>query len=182
MNTFTPEQFFATNKSNVQTMAAFGTKAFASYEKLVELNLAASKAMMTESFDNLQTVMGAKDPSELLSLQTGSLQSMAEKSTAYANHVAAILAESGADITKKFEDGFAESQKGLSALVENISKNAPAGSEAAMALLKSTVSASQNAIESAQNSAKSAMATVESNYAAMTEQAVKATKVATKKA
>ncbi len=108
---------------------------------------------------------------------------MAEKSTAYANHVAAIVAESGADITKKFEDSFAESQKGLSALVENIAKNAPAGSEAAMAMLKSTVSASQNAIESAQNSAKNAMATAESNYAAMfldREQAkVKATKVRT---
>lgn len=182
MNTFTPEQFTATSKSNVQAMAAFGTNVFASYEKLVELNLAASKAMMTESFDNMQTVLGAKDPSEFLSLQAGSLQSMAEKSTAYANHVAAIVAESGSEITKKFEESFAESQKSLSALVENIAKNAPAGSEAAMAMIKSTVSASQNAIESAQNSAKNAMATAESNYAAMTEQAVKATKAVAKKA
>ncbi len=182
MNTFTPEQLIATNKSNVQAMAAFGTNVFAGFEKLVELNLAASKAMMTESFDNMQTVMGAKDASEFMSLQTGSLQSMAEKSTAYANHVAAIVAESTAEITKKFEGSFAESQKGLSALVENMAKNAPAGSEAAVALFKSTVSASQNAIESAQSSAKTAMATVESNYAAMTEQAVKATKAATKKA
>ncbi len=182
MNTFTPEQLIATNKSNVQAMATFGTNVFAGYEKLVGLNLAATKAMMTESFDNLQTVMGAKDPSEFLSLQTGSMQSMAEKSTAYANHVAAIVAESGADFTKKFEESFAEAQKSLTALVENIAKNAPAGSEAAMAMIKSTVSASQNAIESAQNSAKNTMATVESNYAAMTEQAVKATKAATKKA
>lgn len=182
MNTFTPEQLIATNKSNVQAMAAFGSNVFAGFEKLVELNLAASKAMLTETFDNLQTVMGAKDPSEFLSLQTGSLQSLAEKSTAYANHVVAILAESNSEVTKKFEESFTESQKSLSALVENIAKNAPAGSEAAVALLKSTVSASQNAIESAQNSAKGAMAAAESNYAAMTDQAVKATKAAARKA
>ncbi len=182
MNTFTPEQLIATNKSNVQAMAAFGNNVFAGYEKLVELNLAASKAMMTESFDNLQTVAGRQRPVRV---------------PVAANRFAAIdgrevdrvrqprgrhPAESGAEVTKKFEDSFAESQKNLSALVENIAKNAPAGSEAAVALFKSTVSASQNAIESAQNSAKSAMATVESNYAAMTEQAVKATKVAAKKA
>ena len=94
----------------------------------------------------------------------------------------AILAESGAELTKAFEGNFADSQKGLTALVENISKNAPAGSEAAVAFFKNTVSVSQNAIESAQSSAKNAMAVAESNYAAMTEQAVKATKAVAKKA
>jgi len=182
MNTYTPEQLIATNKANVQALAGMSANVFAGLEKMVELNLAASKAMMAESFDNMQTVMGAKDPAEFLALQTGSLQSMAEKSTAYGNHLAAIVAESGAELTKSFEGKFAESQKGFSALVENISKNAPAGSESAMAFIKSTVSASQNAIESAQNSAKNAMATAESNYAAMTDQVVKATKAVAKKA
>ena len=182
MNTYSPEQLTATNKASVQALTSMSTDMFAGFEKMVELNLAASKAMMIESFGNMQTVMAAKDPSEFLALQTGSLQSMAEKSTAYGNHLAAIVAESGAELGKAFEGKFAETQKGIADLVENIAKNAPAGSEATIALLKSTVSASQNAIDSAQKSAKTAMAAAESNYAAMTEQAVKATKAVAKKA
>ncbi len=182
MNTYTPEQLIATNQANVQALAGLSNNVFAGIEKLVELNLAASKAMMTESFDNMQSIMGAKDPSEFLALQTGSLQSLAEKSTAYGKHVVAIVTESGAELAQMVEGNVAQVQKDISALVENMAKNAPAGSEAAVALFKNTLSASQNAIESAQKTAKNAMTVAESNYSAMTEQAVKATKSATKKA
>lgn len=182
MNTYTPEHLIATNKANVQALAGLGNNVFAGIEKLAELNFAASKAMMTESFDNMQNIMGAKDPSEFLALQTGSIQSLVEKSTAYGKHVVAIVTESGAELTEMIEGNVAQAQKGFSALVENMAKNAPAGSEAAVALFKNTLSASQNAIESAQKTAKSAMTVAESNYSAMAEQAAKATKSATKKA
>lgn len=182
MNTYTPEQLIATNKANARALAGLGSNVFAGIEKLVGLNLAASKAMMAESFDNMQSIMGAKDPSEFLALQTGSIQSLAEKSTAYGKHMVSIVTESGAELTQMVEGNVAQAQKGFSALVENMAKNAPAGSESAIALFKNTLTASQNAIESAQKTAKSAMAVAESNYSAMTEQAVKATKSAARKA
>ena len=43
----TADQITATNKANLDTLKGLSTKSFAGVEKLVELNLAAAKAMMT---------------------------------------------------------------------------------------------------------------------------------------
>lgn len=182
MKTFDTEQLTATHKANLQALATVGNNAFAGFEKLVELNLAASKSMMDEGFATMQSVAGAKDPSEFLALQTSALQATAEKTTAYGKSLYALVAESGAELTQMVEGNMAQAQKSVSALVENVARNAPAGSEPALALFKSTVAASQNAIETARKSAKSSLAMAESNYAAMTNQVVKATRSAAKKA
>ena len=99
----TAEQFAATNKANLQALQGFTAQAFSGLEKLVELNLAASKAVMEESFGHAQAVLSAKDAKELLALQTGLVKPMADKSTAYAQHVQAILTGSTADFTKAVE-------------------------------------------------------------------------------
>jgi hypothetical protein len=66
-------------------------------------------------------------------------------------------------------------------VVENVAKNAPAGTESAVAVLKSALASSQNAIESAQVSAKKAMQVAESNLTAVTEQALNAAAAVAKK-
>ena len=67
-----------------------------------------------------------------------------------------------------------EAQTIFADVVENLAKNAPAGTEAAMAAFKSAMNTSQNVIESAQSSAKKAVETVESNFAEVANQAVNA--------
>ena len=181
-NTFTPEQFAATSKANVKALEALTGNAFAGVEKLMELNLAASKAMLSESFGNIKSILGAKDPQEAMALQAAMFQPLAEKSVAYARHVTAIASESGAEFTKVFEAKFAEAQDGFGSLVDSLAKNAPAGSETAMAFLKTTMAASQNAIDSAKTSAKKAADAVQANLTAVSDQAIKATASAYKKA
>ena len=53
---FANDQLIATQKTNVEAFAGLSTKAFASFEKLVELNMAASKAVLSESISNLQSL------------------------------------------------------------------------------------------------------------------------------
>lgn len=171
--TYTPEQFSATSQAGVEALQAITGNAFASMEKLVELNLAASKAMMSETFNNMKAVLAAKDPQEAMALQTAMFQPMAEKSVAYSRHVAAIASESSAEFTKALEAKAAEAQAGFAALTENMAKNAPAGSEAAVAFFKTTMAASQNAIESAKTSAKTAADAMQANMTAVSERAIK---------
>lgn len=171
--TFSPEQFAATSKAGVEALQAMTGSAFASIEKLFELNLAASKAMVSESFGNMQAVMAAKDPQEAMALQNAMFQPMAEKSVAYSRHVIAIATESGAEFTKAFEAKAAQAQADFAAMTENMAKNAPAGSEAAVAFFKTTMDASQNAIESAKASAKSAADAMQANMTAVSERAIK---------
>jgi phasin family protein len=178
---FTVEQFTATTKTNAQALEALTTNAYAGFEKLVELNLATSKAMLDDAFGQFQAVLGAKDAQQVLALQTGLLQPAAEKSVAYGRHVYAIATESSADFTKSFESKLAEAQAAFTGVVENLAKNAPAGTESAVAAFKSALSASQNAIESAKGSAKKAAEMAEANFSALTNQAVKVAGSAAKK-
>lgn len=178
----TADQISATNKANLDTLTGLSTKAFSGFEKLVELNLAAAKAVLTESFNHAQSLLAAKDLQQLLALQTGQVGPVAEKATAYSRHVYGIAVETSAEFTKAFEDQAAEGQKALTQAIDSLAKSAPAGTESAVAVLKSALASSQSAIESAQSTAKKAMALAESNVTAVTEKALSAAASVSKKA
>jgi len=74
-----------------------------------------------------------------------------------------------------------DAQKKFMAVVDNAAKNAPAGSETAVAVMKSAVSAANNAMESVQKAVKQATEMAETNFNTVTAQAVTATKAAAKK-
>ena len=73
----------------------------------------------------------------------------------------------------------AEAQKAFDGVLENLTKNAPAGSETAVAAFKSALTAGQNAIETAQAQAKKAVETAQSTFTAAATQAADAVKKAT---
>jgi phasin family protein len=178
--TLTPEQLVAAQKTNVETFFDLSSKALEGAEKLIELNLQVVKAALAEAAENTQALLSAKDPQELFALQASLMQPSAEKAAAYSRHVYEILAGTGAEVTKVAEAQFAESQKKILALVDNAVKNAPAGSENAVALVKSAVAAANNAFESVQKAAKQATEVAEANFQAMTATAVKAAQSAPK--
>ncbi|TNF58175.1 MAG: phasin family protein [Burkholderiales bacterium] len=167
------EQFIAANKANLEALEGAATKAMAGVEKLVELNLAASKAALGESFVYAQAVMSAKTPQELLTIQTGLFQPMAEKSAAYFQHVQGIATEGNAEFVKQIEANLAEAQKAMGASVEQMVKNAPAGSEAAVAAFQTALSNGQKAVEQTQAAIKKATAQAQANFAAATKKAAK---------
>lgn len=181
MNT-TAEQFIATNKANLQALEGFATQAFSGVEKLIELNMAASKAALGESFGHIQSVLAIKDPKELMALQAGMLKPLADKTAAYAQHVQTIVTDSSAEFTKAAEAKTAEAQKAFAGALESLTKNAPAGSETAVAAFKNALTAGQNALESAQAQAKKAVETAQSNFTAAATQTADAVKKATKTA
>lgn len=178
----TAEQFIASNKENLQALEGAATQAYAGVEKLVELNMAATKAALGESFSHLQAVMGVKTAPDLLALQSAFLKPVAEKSAAYFQHVQAIATDSGAGLTKTVEAKVAEAKQAFDSAMENLEKNAPAGTETAVAAFKSALTAGQKAVDSAQASAKKAVEAAQTNFAAVSKQAVDAAKKVTKTA
>ena len=175
----TVEQVVASHKSNMETLFGLTSKAFESVEKIVELNLAASKAALTEASAHTQTALSVKDAQELLALQSGLLQPLAEKAASYSRHLYDIASGTGAEFTKAVEAQAADAQHKIASLVDSAAKNAPAGSESAVAVMKSAVSAANNALESIQKAVKQATDVAEANFNAMAATATTATKQAT---
>lgn len=161
--TYTAEQFVSVNKANVEALEGLASQAYSGIEKLVELNLAASKSVLGESFGHIQAMLGAKDAQEVLALQTGLLKPLTEKTTAYGQQVYSLAAGTSSEMMKAFEVQAAEAKNSFSKAVDDLVKNAPAGTETAIAAFKSAVAAGQSMIETAQNSAKKAMEVAEFN-------------------
>jgi len=170
----TAEQVIAAQKANIQTLFGLTGKAFEGVEKLVELNLQVAKAALGEANDATAAALSVKDAQELLSLQASFLQPAAEKAAAYTRHVYDIAAATNTEVVKAAEAQVADAQKKFLGLVDSASKNAPAGTENAVALVRSAVAAANNAFESVQKAAKQAADVAEANFQAITATAVKA--------
>jgi phasin family protein len=175
----TAEQVLASQKATVETLFGLTTKAFEGVEKLVELNVTASKAALAEAADTTQAVLAVKDAQELLALQAALFQPLAEKTAAYSRHLYDIASGTGAEFGKAFESQAADAHKKFMAVVDNAAKNAPAGSETAVAVFKSAVAAGSNALESVQKAVKQATEVAEANFNAVATQAVSAAKSTT---
>ncbi|WP_457279775.1 phasin family protein [Polaromonas sp. P5_D5] len=177
----TAEQIMASHKANIETLFGLTHKAFEGVEKLVELNVQATKAALAETANHAQAVMGVKDAQELMALQAGLVQPLAEKTAAYSRHLYDIASAAGAELGKTLEGQTADAQKKFVGLVDNAAKNAPAGSETAVAVMKSAVAAANNAFESMQKAVKQASEMAEANFNTVAASAVSATKTASKK-
>ncbi len=177
----TVEQILASNKANVEILLGLTSKAFEGVEKIVELNLTASKAALAESGEHAKALMSVKDAQELMALQSGVFQPLAEKTAAYSRHLYDIASGSNAELSKTFEGQAADAQKKFMGLVDNAAKNAPAGSEAAVAVLKSAVAAANNALESVQKAVKQATDVAQSNFNAVAATAADVAKPIAKK-
>ena len=178
--TFTVEQAMAAHQANIETLYGLTSKAFEGIEKLVELNMQVAKTTLAESAETTKAAMSVKDVQELLALQATLLQPAAEKAAAYSRHLYDIVSGTNAEVSKVAEATAADSQKAMLTVVDNAVKNAPAGTENAVALVKSALAAANNAYESVNKAAKQAAEVADANFTAMTNTAVKATQTAAK--
>ncbi len=176
----TVEQLMNSHKANVETLFGLTGKAFEGMERLIELNVQVAKAAMVEAAETSQAVLSVKDGQELLALQTSLLQPAAEKAAAYSRHLYEIAATTGAEVTKVVESTGADAQAKFMTVVDNAVKNAPAGTENAVALVKSAVAAANNAFESMQKAVKQAADVADANFQAVSSTAVRATQAASK--
>ncbi|MFT5642484.1 MAG: phasin family protein [Janthinobacterium sp.] len=169
-----PEQFSTATKTNIEAQfAAFSTltgKAFEGVEKLMALNLTAAKSSLEEASASTKQLLSAKDAQEFFALSAAQAQPAAEKATAYTRELAAIASSAQAEMTKTTEAQIAETNKKVLSLVDEVTKNAPAGSEKAVAMLKSAIDNANAGYEQFTKSSKQAVDTIETNMASAVSQ------------
>ena len=182
MTIMTAEQMIAAQKASIETLFGLTNKAFEGVEKLVELNLQVARAAIGEAAENTKAVLSAKDAQEFLALQASLLQPAAEKAAAYSRHLYDIAATTGAEVGKVAEATASDAQTKFMSVVDTAVKNAPAGSENAVALVKSAVAAANNAFEGVQKAVKQATEAAEANFQAISATAAKATTTKAKRA
>lgn len=174
------DQIITAQSTNMNMMFGLTNKAFEGVEKFVELNLQVARAALSEAAETVQAALAVKDAQELIALQTSLVQPAAEKAVAYGRHVYEIATSTSAEISKVAEAGAADVQAKMIAAVDSAVKNAPAGSENVIALVKSSVAAANNAFDGMQKAVKQASDVAESNFQAISASASKVTQSATR--
>jgi phasin family protein len=162
-----PEQFSNATKANFESQFAIFSsltaKAFESIEKLVELNISTAKAALEESSNTTKQLLSAKDPKEFFALTAAQVQPKAEKAIAYSRQVAEIAAGTQAEFSKVAEEQIAETNRKVINLVDEVTKNAPAGTENVVAAFKTGLGNANAGYEQFTKTAKQAAQAVETN-------------------
>jgi len=169
----TVEQMMNAHRANVETVFGFGSTALAGMEQFIELNVQATRAAMNDAAGSMQALMAVKDPQEFVAVQASLLQPVAERAAAYGRSVYEIAAATGSEVSRVTEATVADAQTKFMVVVDNAVKNAPAGTENSVSLVKSAVAAVNNAYESATSAAKQAAVVAESNMKALSATAVR---------
>jgi len=173
------EQFSAAARSQIASQLSFTTsltdKMMESMEKMVGLNLQAAKATLEASVNSAQKILSAKDPQEFFSLTANQAQPQAELALTYGRHLASIASSTQIELTKVAESQIAENSRKLNSLFDKASEMAPAGSESAIAIMKSALDNANSSYEQISKNTKLAVEAIESNINAAATQLSQAT-------
>ena len=131
---------------------------------------------------NVNARLGAKDIQSLISLQKQMATPSIEQGMAYSRNVIAIAADTKGKIAKEVEVKVADTNAKVSGLVEKALQSAPAGSEVAVAAVKTAMKTANEAYEGINKAAKQAADVAEASVAAVTEATMKAANVTAPKA
>jgi phasin family protein len=169
-----PEQFAAANKASVDALLALANTALTSAERVSALNLNIARSLVEDSVANTRALFAAKDAQEVLALQTSLAQPNVEKIVAYSRSLNEIAVQSQEEISKLLEAQYREFQKTVAGLLDQAAKGAPAGSDVAVAAVKSAFAAANSAFDSLNAAAKQVAEISEANVAAATSATVRA--------
>lgn len=168
------EQIAAINKSNIENLMTLANTAFTSAERLAALNLNTARATLENGVANSKALLAVKDPQGFMAFQASVAQPALESTVAYSRSVYEILSQTQEEVSKVVEAQVAEMNTTFSTVLDNAAKNAPAGSDVAVAAVKSAIAAANSAYANINKAAKQVVEFAESNVAAATSATVKA--------
>jgi phasin family protein len=175
-----PAQFTEANKAGIEAMLTIANTVFASAERLAALNLNTARTMLEDGVANTKALLSAKDMQEFASMQANIAQPSVEKAVAYSRSVYEIATQTQSELAKVSEAQMTEMKSVMANMLDQSLKNAPAGSDAAVAAVKSAMAVASAAYDNLTKAAKQVTEIAEANVAAATSATIHAVGSGTK--
>ena len=176
----TPEKVAAANSAALDSLSAVSALGLTSVERLAALNLNTARAGLTDAAANLESLCAIKDPQALVSFLQGLAEPAMASAVAYVRSVHGIAVDCGEELNKIVDAQLAELNKIVVAMLDEGSKSAPAGSDVAVAAVKSAIAAANETYGSVAKATKQVVALADVSVPAGT--AVKSARKTAKKA
>jgi phasin family protein len=176
------EKFSSASKAQLESQLAAlnvqANKAVAAGEQVVSLNTSAAKAYLAESTVAIQQLLSAKDPKEFFALANSHAMQSKEKAVAYGHQLHGAISSIRAEITATVEAQIADTRTKVAALVDEVTKSAPAGSEKAVEILKSVIASANAGSDQLTKATKTAAEAVEVQFKEVAAQVIQGSKQA----
>lgn len=169
----TPESLSAAQKENLDAMMKLSHKAFEGVEKMVDLQLNAARTSLQETAEKFKALMSVKDAQEMVNLNKDMATPNTEQALDYSRKIYDIATQTSSEVQRLVDAQIAEANKKLIDALDEFAKTAPAGSEAVIAMMKSSLTAANSAYETANKAARQVVDMAERNMKAATEAAQK---------
>lgn len=163
----TPDQVLNAVKTSNAMFAQVAATSFDAMEKQIDLNLKAMRASLADVAEASNQMLGVKDFQEFYAAAQHNAQPLAAKGTSYARKAYAINVETATEFARLAEHQVAEANKSVAAMINEMNKTAPSGTEGVVALVKSAFSASNTAYEAVNKATKQVVDMVEANVEAV---------------
>lgn len=173
VNTAT-EQFGNFSKSAIDASMKFATASFTNAERVIALNLEATKVGLGETAKNAKSFAAIKDAQELNSLSTKTAETGVEFLMGYSKNFYEISTAAQAQYTALVEERVNVFQQSLAETLDKVTKSAPAGSDVAVTALKSGMAASTAAMDNFSKAAKQMTAFADTAFKTASDTAAKA--------
>jgi phasin family protein len=170
------EQFAELNKVGVANATRLAALSIENAEKLFKLNVTAAKAAFANGVESAQAVAGAKDVQELMALRAKVAEANVQAAVGYGRTLYALASEAQGSYTALAEDALITYSKNVASIVDHASKNAPAGSDAAINAFKSTFAASTAAFDQFQRATRQVAGLADASVRAAAASTAKAAK------
>lgn len=163
-----PEQFAQATKAlfefQLETFNTLTSKAVQGIEQVVQLNIDTAKSGVEKGLEAGREFSQVTDPKAAMAAASARMQNLTNV-TEYNHQLSQILADIHNDFTHAAEAHLAEAKSNLSALIYDVTKNVPPGTENAVEIVKTAIDNAFRGYEQVTSATRHAVAAFEDQLA-----------------
>ena len=150
----TENPFAELGRAGLDTASRLSQISMDSVERVLSLQLQYAKGTLEQATATARAASGAKDVQELLGVRTRSAENAVEWLMNYSRSVYEVASETQTELSRLAEERMSSFQRAVTESVEQATKASPAGSDVAVAAMKSSLAATTAAFDSFTKAAK----------------------------
>lgn len=174
MSGFDFEDMFAAQRAAVNALVSVGNTALASAERMAALNLHAVREAMVDFAEGTQRMLTTQSARDAAGLHSQLAKPQVEKGVRYSRSLYEMSTAAQEDATQIIEDQYNGFMSSMTELANQIAKVTPAGSEVAVAAIRSTMRSANEAFERFNNAVMRFTEVTEDSVSTMGNATVKA--------
>lgn len=175
------QQFADFATEQIETAMRFARISLDSTERLVKLQVETAKNSLEESARAAKSAVGVKDVQGALALRQELSEAAMDSAVSYSRSVYGIASQAQNELSQLIEERSTAFNKNVVSGLDRFVKSAPAGSDVAVAAMKSTVQATAAAVDSLTKAAKQVADFADASVKAATTATADAVKTAARK-